>query len=134
MKRSSLTARPRVPMLVRATAVGALALAPLGCGDDGTSGDSDVFPTDPCSHNPVPECGSSSPTNLTGTDSGASTGSGSTAADESGETDVAPTAGPCAHDPDLPECASTSDSGSGTMSGTTGTGTGDAGSSGSTGG
>ncbi|MCA9650106.1 MAG: hypothetical protein H6712_18395 [Myxococcales bacterium] len=123
MKRPSLTLRPRVPVLVRATAAGALALSSIACGDDGggSSSDSDVFPTaGPCAHDPgAPECGSTGLTPMTGTDASTGTSTGADSAD----TDIPPTAGPCAHDPDLPECASTSDSGSdsgGTASGTAG--------------
>lgn len=117
-----------MPVLVRATAIGTLGLASAACGDDGTTSSTSVATTDvaptagPCFHTDPPpaECMS---TGLEGT----STGSSSVA---DSATDVAPTAGPCAHDPDLPECASTTDgSSSGSDSGTategsTGTGTG----------
>jgi hypothetical protein len=114
-------------MLVRATTLGALALAPIACGDDGNTGTSvanttDLHPTaGPCFHtpNPPPECES------TGVISGS--GSTSTAGTVDSGADVHPTAGPCAHDPQAPECASTTDTGSdsGTdTEATTGTGTG----------
>ncbi|MCA9704703.1 MAG: hypothetical protein KDK70_02500 [Myxococcales bacterium] len=126
-KQSTLTPRPRAPALVRATAIGTLALASLGCGDDqsGTStvADSDQFPTaGPCAHSPdSPECASTGQTSLSGTDASTSTGLDDSA------TDVFPTAGPCAHDPNSPGCASSSGSdGSGSDStgstGSTGTG------------
>jgi hypothetical protein len=125
MTRISLTSRPRVPVLVRATALGTLALGPTACGDDGdtstTAVSTDVAPTaGPCYHDPTsPGCESTGPGTTSGT-----TGT-STAADSA--TDIAPTAGPCAHEPDLPECASTTDGGSDSGTATedsTGTGTG----------
>lgn len=127
-----LTPRPRVPVLVQATALGTLAFAVPACGDDdGTStNSSDIHPTaGPCYHQdpPPPECASTGTppdltTGTTGTDTGAST-----AAD--GATDQHPTAGPCVHDPMAPECASTTDGGSDSGTATesssgTGTGTG----------
>lgn len=124
MKRIVLTPRPRAPVLVRATAIGTLALAPLGCGDDegGTASDSaaDVAPTaGPCAHDPNSfECGSTGLTPMTA--SGTSTGSASVA---DSATDVAPTAGPCAHNPDTPGCASSTGT-DGSDTGTSGTGSG----------
>ena len=137
MKRRSLTSRPRAPALVHAAAIGTLAFAPTGCGDDGngtsTSADSDQFPTaGPCAHDPdSPECGSTGLTPMTGT--GGSTDATSVA---DTTTDTFPTAGPCAHDPDAPGCASStgadSDSSGGSGSGSDSSGTG--GSSSSSGG
>lgn len=140
MPRIPLTARPRVPVLVHATALGALAFAATACGDDGgtmsttNASTTDQHPTaGPCYHqNPAPpECAS---TGLGSSGSETGTGSSSSAADTT--TDQHPTAGPCAHDPQAPECASTTDGGSdsgtategptdtGTSTGTdTGTGT-----------
>jgi len=110
MRRNSLTSRPRAPVLVRATAIGALALASAGCGDDGTNttvggADTDVAPTaGPCFHDPSsPGCDSTGLTSMT--DTGMTDTSATSVAD--GDTDVAPTAGPCAHDPNTPGCGST---------------------------
>lgn len=133
MKRRSLTSRPRAPALVRATAIGTLALAPAGCGDDEsttTVADSDQFPTaGPCAHDGGPECSS---TGLTPMTSGTTTGSTSVA---DSATDPFPTAGPCAHDPDAPGCASSTGGSSGTdASGTDGSGTGGTAGSSSSGG
>jgi hypothetical protein len=136
MPRIPLTPRPRVPVLVHATALGTLAFASAACGDDGggTSttnvSTTDTYPTaGPCYHqNPPPaECASTGPapgTTSSDTGSGSSTGSSSVA---DAATDIPPTAGPCFHDPQAPECASTTDGGSdsGTATeGPTGTGTG----------
>ena len=131
MPRVPLTARPRVPVLVHATALGTLALAAAACGDDGgTMSTTNVSTTDlhptagPCYHQdpPPPECASTGlPPDTTGSET--STGS-SSAADAA--TDQHPTAGPCAHDPQAPECASTTDGGSDSGTATedpTGTGT-----------
>lgn len=137
MPRIPLTPRPRVPVLVHATALGTLVFAAAACGDDGgpSTNSTDVHPTaGPCYHQqpPPPECASTGTpeltTGTTGTDTGAST-----AVD--GATDQHPTAGPCAHDPMAPECASTTDGGSdsGTATGgsdSTGTDTGTSTSSG----
>ncbi len=122
--RVPLTPRPRVPVLARVTAAGALTLAAAACGDDGstsTTNASDVYPTaGPCAHQDPPpaECASTGPSTT-------STGGASSSADDSA-TDIAPTAGPCAHDPMAPGCASTTDGGSSIgddASGTSGTGT-----------
>jgi hypothetical protein len=133
MTRIPLTSRPRVPVLVRATALGTLAFAPAACGDDGNTSTSvastDVAPTaGPCYHDPTsPGCESTGlpPGTTTGGDT-MGTGSGSTSVAD-GATDIPPTAGPCVHEPDLPECASTTDGGSDSSTdteGPTGTGTG----------
>jgi hypothetical protein len=135
MSRIPLTPRPRVPVLVHATALGTLAFAVPACGDDDgpSTNSSDVHPTaGPCYHQDPPpaECASTGTPDLTtgtagttGTDTGTST-----AAD--GATDQHPTAGPCVHDPMAPECASTTDGGSDSSTATesssgtsTGTGT-----------
>ncbi len=111
MRRNSLTSRPRAPVLVRATAIGTLALASAACGDDGSTtttvneADTDVAPTaGPCAHDPSsPGCASTGMTSMT--DTGMTDTSATSVAD--GDTDVAPTAGPCAHEPDTPGCGST---------------------------
>ena len=78
MTHTPLTPRPRVSVLVRATAIGTLTLSPLACGDDGSTtsvADSDVHPTaGPCAHDPqLPECGSTgAPPVTTGTTSATS--------------------------------------------------------------
>ncbi|MCX4241815.1 hypothetical protein [Paraliomyxa miuraensis] len=130
MTRTSLTPRPRVPMLVRATAVSTLALASLACGDDGSSStsvaDSDVHPTaGPCAHDPQsPECGSTGPSTGTTELSTGTTGSTDATSVADSATDVHPTAGPCAHDPQSPECATGTDGSSDSGSGSSGSGTG----------
>jgi hypothetical protein len=136
MTRIPLTPRPRVPVLVHATALSTLAFASAACGDDGSgttatsAATTDVAPTaGPCYHQnpPPPECASTGlPPGTTGSDTGSSTGSSSVA---DSATDVAPTAGPCFHPDPPPECASStggsSDSGTTDATGTgTGTGTG----------
>jgi hypothetical protein len=97
-----------VPTLVRAAAIGALAWAPLACGDDGNgtteSNSSDQFPTDPCVHGGTgggPECESDSQMTNDPSESGF---------------DSFPTI-PCAHDPD--SCESTGID-TGTTTGTSG--------------
>lgn len=116
-----LTRRPTVPVLVRATAIGAIAIGSIACSDDGGGDDGantsvsttdDVFPTaGPCAHNPeAPECGSSGGDGMT---AGEASGTDPTL---DGADDQHPTI-PCIHDPDA--CA-TSTGGDGDTGDTSG--------------
>lgn len=128
MTSSKLTARPMVPVLVRAAMLGSFVVSPLGCGGDDGTGDSanstDVAPTaGPCVHadgSNLPECATSGLEE--GGETTATTGSMSTSGPPT-TTDQAPTAGPCVHadGSQLPECQADS---SGTAAGDESSGSG----------
>jgi hypothetical protein len=149
MASSRLTARPVVPVLVRAAMLGSFVMSPLGCGDDDGTGDSgnstDVAPTaGPCAHADganLPECmstGQNDDGDDGDGDSTATSGATSDSMTTSGPpttTDMAPTAGPCVHadGSQLPECQEDSsgtatgddtgsDTGSGSESGSSSSG------------
>jgi hypothetical protein len=122
MTRPTLTARPRVPLLVQAAMAGSLAASPIGCGDDNGTSDtgnsSDVAPTaGECVHASLgPEdCATTDPTTV-----GTSVGTSSNPT----TTDQAPTI-PCAHDDgSSPECMTTSGPSDSTATDSGGTGSG----------
>jgi hypothetical protein len=133
-----LTRRPTVPVLVRATAIGAIAIGSIACADDGGGDDGsntsanttdDVFPTaGPCAHDPeAPGCGSSGSDGMT---AGEASGTDPTL---DGADDQHPTI-PCIHDPGA--CATSTgagDDGGASTESDDGSSTGDAGDASSSG-